>query len=207
MPKLTFFNLSPDKRQHIFSHALQEFSCHPFERASLSEIVHNAGIAKGSMYQYFEGKKDLYKYVVQQVYQHKRDYLQSVWLQKEHLDFFGLVSLYYRQSWHYARQFPKHHRVTANFWDSRDGAVRDEILHEKELRILEFIDLLEVGGKSGLIDSDADREAAWFVYHAVGRALIDNFLESTVSADAHEAFINSVLATLEHGLRSRKEQF
>ena len=37
-----------------------------------------------------------------------------------------------------------------------------------------------------------------------GQALIDNFLEQDVSAEEHEVFIDSVLAILEWGLRSRK---
>lgn len=201
MPKSTFFNLPEDKRKHIFETALKEFSRHPYEQASLTEIVNNAGIAKGSMYQYFEDKKDLYKYVVQLVYQHKREFLHPVWAQKDNQDFFALVSLYYRRSWHYARQYPQYHQVTANFWDSRDIAVREEILREKQIRILEFTDLLEQASESGVIAADTDKEAAWFVYHAVGRALIDNFLAPNVSADSHETFINSVLATLERGLR------
>lgn len=204
MPKPTFFNLSHDKRKHIFEHALQEFAAHPYEGASLSEIVSNAKIAKGSMYQYFVDKKDLYKYVVHQVYRHKRDYMQSVWSKKDTLDFFALVTLYYQQSWHYAREFPFHHKVTANFWDSRDEAVRSEIIHEKEVRILEFEEMLEHGCELGLIDPATDKSAAWFIYHAVGRALIDNFLELDISS-THETFIDSVFATLERGLRFRKE--
>jgi len=182
-----------------------EFARHPYEQASLSEIVLNAGIAKGSMYQYFDDKKDLYGYVLQQVYQHKREFLQPVLDNTDNLDFFELVSLYYRRSWHFARQHPEYHRVTANFWDSRDVTIREEILLEKQIRILEFADMVEHGSQSGVISSSADRDAAWFVYHAVGRALIDNFLDPKVSSESHETFINSVLATLERGLRPRKE--
>lgn len=205
MPKPTFLNLPADKRQHIFHHSLQEFARHPYERASLSEIVSRAGIAKGSMYQYFADKKDLYKYVITQVYQHKRDYLQKVWKHKDSLDFFGLTSLYYRESWHYAREYPEFHQVTVNFWDSRDAAVREEILREKQIRVLEFTDLLDQGCQSGVLSPDIDKEAAWFVYHAVARALIDNFLVPGINADSHEDYIVSVLAILEQGLRPRKE--
>jgi len=204
VPKPTFFNLPADKREHIFNCALREFAEHPYEQASLTEIVNAAGIAKGSMYQYFADKKDLYKYVVQTVYQHKRSFLQPVWDKAGEIEFFELLSLYYRRSWRFARQFPYEHRVTVNFWDSRDEAVRAEILREREIRNVEFSGLLEHGSQAGVIAAEIDQEAAWFVYHAVGRALIDNFLEQDVSAEEHEVFIDSVLAILEWGLRSRK---
>lgn len=64
MPKPTFFNLPDDKRQRITDLAIEEFSSHPYRQASLSRVVSRAGIAKGSMYQYFENKLDLYEWLV-----------------------------------------------------------------------------------------------------------------------------------------------
>jgi hypothetical protein len=113
--------------------------------------------------------------------------------------------MYYCRSWQYARQHPEFHAVTVNFWDSRGAAIREEVLREKEIRNVEFKDLLDLGFQSGVIAPETDREAAWFVYHAVARALIDNFLATDISAESHEAFINSVLSLLERGLRPRKE--
>lgn len=64
MPKATFFNLPDDKRARFTSAALDEFALHDYRTASLSRIVNTVGIAKGSVYQYFEGKQELYLYVV-----------------------------------------------------------------------------------------------------------------------------------------------
>ena len=64
LPKDTFFNLPSEKRDRIVDLALDEFALYDYRAASLTRIVENAGIAKGSMYQYFEDKKDLYLYVV-----------------------------------------------------------------------------------------------------------------------------------------------
>lgn len=64
MPKETFYNLPEDKRSHILNLAIAEFAAHSYKVASISNIVRKAGIAKGSFYQYFENKKDLYQYLV-----------------------------------------------------------------------------------------------------------------------------------------------
>lgn len=64
MPKETFFNLSQEKRNKITELALEEFALHDYRTASLSRIVEKAGISKGSMYQYFDDKKELYLYLV-----------------------------------------------------------------------------------------------------------------------------------------------
>jgi AcrR family transcriptional regulator len=64
MPTTTFLNLPADKRDRIVELAIAEFSERPYAQASLSRIVARAGIAKGSMYQYFADKLDLYRWLV-----------------------------------------------------------------------------------------------------------------------------------------------
>lgn len=64
MPTTTFLNLPADKRERIVELAIAEFSERPYAQASLSRIVARAGIAKGSMYQYFTDKLDLYRWLV-----------------------------------------------------------------------------------------------------------------------------------------------
>lgn len=64
MPKPTFFNLPEEKRARFVDAAVAEFSAHTFAEASLSAIVREVGIAKGSVYQYFEDKLDLYRWLV-----------------------------------------------------------------------------------------------------------------------------------------------
>lgn len=64
MPKSTFFNLPEDKRARITECALDEFAARSYHRASLSRLVARAGIAKGSVYQYFDDKLDLYRWLI-----------------------------------------------------------------------------------------------------------------------------------------------
>lgn len=64
MPKDTFFNLSEEKREKVIRSAVSEFLKHGFEKANVGSIAKNAGVAKGSIYQYFENKKELFGYSV-----------------------------------------------------------------------------------------------------------------------------------------------
>lgn len=45
--------------------ARDEFAGRGFHDASLNRVIEAAGISKGSMYYYFDGKEDLYAYIVQ----------------------------------------------------------------------------------------------------------------------------------------------
>lgn len=64
MPTQTFWNLSQEKRDILIAVALDEFASYPYQAASLSRIVARVGIAKGSVYQYFRDKRDLFLFLV-----------------------------------------------------------------------------------------------------------------------------------------------
>jgi AcrR family transcriptional regulator len=58
-----FAKLPESQQQAILGAALEEFGAHGFHDASLNRVIEAAGISKGSMYYYFDGKEDLYIHV------------------------------------------------------------------------------------------------------------------------------------------------
>ncbi len=65
MPKQTFHNLPSEKQEKIMRASISEFVKNGFEKGNVGEIAKNAGVAKGSMYQYFDDKKELFLSTVQ----------------------------------------------------------------------------------------------------------------------------------------------
>jgi AcrR family transcriptional regulator len=65
MVRPRFARLPPEQQQAILQAALDEFAARGFHDASLNQVIEAAGISKGSMYYYFDGKEDLYAYVAQ----------------------------------------------------------------------------------------------------------------------------------------------
>ena len=64
MPTSTFFNLPPPKRERLLRAAEAEFVRKPFNEVSINRIIQAAEIPRGSFYQYFEDKKDLFRYIL-----------------------------------------------------------------------------------------------------------------------------------------------
>ncbi|MGX7145433.1 TetR/AcrR family transcriptional regulator [Facklamia languida] len=60
-----FNNLKPEKQKQIINAAVKEFVRNGFEKASTNEIVKRANISKGSLFNYFNSKKDLYLYLIE----------------------------------------------------------------------------------------------------------------------------------------------
>ncbi len=64
MPKSTFYNLNDEKREKIEKALRNEFSKNLFEKTSISNIIEEAQIPRGSFYQYFEDKEDALKHII-----------------------------------------------------------------------------------------------------------------------------------------------
>ena len=77
MPKKTFLQLDDTKRNRFLEVAFKEFSTKDYSNASISAVVEELGIAKGSVYQYFKDKKDLYLYLLELAQAVKVSYLQK----------------------------------------------------------------------------------------------------------------------------------
>lgn len=65
MVRPRFTKLPEHQQQAIVQAALDEFAAHGFHEASLNRVIDAAGISKGSLYYYFDGKEDLFAYVAQ----------------------------------------------------------------------------------------------------------------------------------------------
>ena len=65
MPTTTFFNLPPPKREKLLRAAVAEFARRPYGEVSITRIIQAAEIPRGSFYQYFADKTDLFRYVLQ----------------------------------------------------------------------------------------------------------------------------------------------
>ena len=63
MPSDTFFRLPEEKRKRIIDAAWDEFTSVSFDQVSINRIVRAADIPRGSFYQYFEDKSDLFRYL------------------------------------------------------------------------------------------------------------------------------------------------
>lgn len=56
--------MKPEKQERIINAAMKEFVKSGYEKASTNEIVKDAQISKGSLFNYFSNKKDLYFFLI-----------------------------------------------------------------------------------------------------------------------------------------------
>ena len=105
MPKKTFFNLNKEKQTTFVNAFLREFTIHRYDDASVSSVLKDLGLAKGSFYQYFEDKKDLFMYLVQLISETKLKYIGLV--QRENFsNFWEYWKSLYKEGVHFDREEP-----------------------------------------------------------------------------------------------------
>lgn len=66
MPTDTFNKLPEQKKTKVILAAKKEFARASLKEASIKNIVEEAGIARGSFYQYFDSKEDLLQYLLKE---------------------------------------------------------------------------------------------------------------------------------------------
>ena len=77
MPTVTWARLDAERRAAVVAAAEAEFAAHGFSRGSLNVIARRAGVAKGSLFQYFADKRDLYAFICDVASQRVRSYMED----------------------------------------------------------------------------------------------------------------------------------
>ena len=65
MPSERFLHLPEEKKMRIIKASLKEFSRVPYDEISINRIIQDAGIPRGSFYQYFNDKQDLQLFLLE----------------------------------------------------------------------------------------------------------------------------------------------
>jgi len=177
MPKQTFLNLPEEKRRAFIEIALKEFAIHDYNSASVSKIVEKAGIAKGSVYQYFEDKQDLFMYLLDHANQEMLGFIQQTPPPDPDADFFETLRWQMSVAVQTAIKFPVHSKLARRAYTS-PLPFRDAILEKaRKAREQHFQVMVRQAQISGHLDPKLDPAVVSFMVQGLMSDL-GPFLES-----------------------------
>lgn len=193
MPTSTFFALPEERRDRLVREAIAEFSERPYAEASLSQIAQRSKIAKGSFYQYFADKLDLYRWLVtEEAPRHKRAFIGQP---KAGVEFWAGFETLIERGMAFLVEHPRLARLTATAADpSAIAEVRGLHAAICEAGIEELRAELKRGVDSGAITHkklDLD-VATRLVAAIVGPGLTDVVLHE-LGAELHEVLASDSL--------------
>lgn len=214
MPKETFFNLPAEKRERLIELALEEFAQNDYHHASISRIVAQAGIAKGSFYQYFENKEALYRYLLDLGAQQKATFLASEPPDPE-MDIFAYLRWLIGAGVQFEFNHPQLSQI--GYRAVKNGTLPAGYMEQAEASAQTFFTRLVAQGKAqGNIDAGLDADLAAFIFNAIftelGSYLMDRLAAELEGNDdgrvpfhspAADAIFDQVLHILQFGMGAR----
>lgn len=192
MAKPTFERLPAARRDCVVDAAIAEFAERSYAEASLSRIARNSKVAKGSFYQYFEDKLDLYRYLLlEEVPRRKRAFLGPP---DEGADFWTAFEAFVERGMAFLVVFPGLARLAAA---AADPTALPEVrgLHVAicEAGHAELRALLERGRAAGAIAAGVDLDVATrLVSTVIGPGLTDIVLQE-LGAELHDVLASASL--------------
>ncbi len=207
MPKSTFLNLPLEKREAIIGAAILEFKDNNFDSSSINKIVENSGISKGSFYQYFEDKKDLYKYIISLMAEKKLKYMSPVMENPFNYDFFTLLREIYLSGLSFAKDNPDLVAIGNRLLTDKSHPLYSEIVKENmntSHKIFET--LLSKSIERSEIREGIDLKLTAYLITSLNTSIVDYYLENNkteINDDIMDT-IDKLLDLLHFGIGYRK---
>jgi TetR/AcrR family transcriptional regulator len=171
----TFRHLPPDKQERVLDAALAEFADQGYHQASLNRVVARAGIAKGSLYQYFPNKEGIFAYIFQYALKLVRRTLKTVKDETLEENFFVRLEKSLLAGVAFSREHPRIFNLYLKIQFDKHVPFREEFLAAVRRHATEyFASLVRRAQARGELRPGVPREATLFLLDAV----FDRFLQA-----------------------------
>ena len=192
MPKATFYNLNEEKREKIKKALKNEFTKHTFEKASISNMIEEANIPRGSFYQYFEDKEDALKYIIEDFLNDEKEKIKEFLIQNEGDIFLTTLDLY---SYFVDKNY---HEKEVKLFQNIINKLRNENVNiYKNIKLKKFADLKNMDKDNCYIntsllsiENDEDIEYMLRILTCILRAEIIDVMHKKVSKEKRKRRIS-----------------
>lgn len=218
MPKETFHNLPDEKQQQLIDIASEEFASNAYKAASVSNIVRKAGIAKGSFYQYFEDKKDLYRYLIELGTEKKLKLAGELPALAPSVDLFGYMRWQFLSAVSYEVRYPLLAKITFRAFveEVPFPEMKEELMRRGTTQL--FKQLISQGILHGEVGVWVDPDVAAFlmevVFYQFGKYFIERLgLNQAAEIDQEileneeaQQLLSNLMDILEAGMKRNPQQ-
>ncbi len=216
MPKQTFLNLPEEKRETIINAAVEEFAGYGFEAASINRIVANSGISKGSFYQYFEDKMDVFKHLMDVIAKEKTEYYKGKHPPSSNLDTFEYFRWLIKTGMEFNSAYPRLVQAISRVLLAEGLYYGKDFAVYRQMSTDGITLMIQQAMENGEVDPSVDVELAVVIMETWTQVISSYILNEGVkqkdtmkwlrSAKTQEK-IDKFLYVLEYGLRKTESQF
>ena len=156
MPKDTFYNLPKNKQERIMEAIIDEFGRHTYEHINLSNIVRDSKIPRGSFYQYFLDKDDVFDHLNQEIQKLKYAYFGEIFNPTSEMTFFDRIEKLLTSSFGFAIKHPKITKIGQKLAESSFYRTHPMALQSIEKANQVFEDWIKKDVDKGLLRPNID---------------------------------------------------
>ena len=216
MPKQTFLNLPEEKRKIIIDAAIDEFAEYGLESASTNRIVANSGISKGSFYQYFEDKQDVFMHLLTVLEQEKMEYFKGKHPPSMNMDTFEYFRWVIKVGMEFNSAYPRMVQAVSRVLLG-EGLYYGKAFAEYRVKAVKALEtMIKQAVERGEVDPSVDMELAVMIMETWSNAISTYILNEGMkqkdimkwvrSAKTQEK-IDKLLYVMEYGLRKTESEF
>lgn len=166
MSKNTFSVISDEKRERIYEAAAYEFAQKGFDKANVNDIATKAGISKGSIYDYFENKEDLYLSVATHGISISRENIESIIDDKK--DFFEQIRDIFLQGLDFVINNPQYVQLYVNVASCGMERFAEKLTLMVEKHTSDYYKAaIKKGIEEGIIRPDVDVNMTAFIINSL----------------------------------------
>ena len=198
IPKETFYNLSEEKRQLIEKVAIREFGAFGYDKASINRIVNQCQIAKGSFYQYFKDKKDLFLYLISRISEKKIEFISPVFQNPGQYDFFTLIRELFISGVKFAAKNPEITMMGNWLLKNKSHPIYNEIIStglQNAQNI--YTQLLEQAISKGEIRDDIDLDFISHTISSMNVTVVEYYFQNVKEEAGIKKFDESIIGTVD----------
>jgi AcrR family transcriptional regulator len=200
LPKQTFFNLTSEKQKQIIDVAINEFSRFTFNEVKISDIINKAKIPRSSFYDYFEDKKDIYKYIILIIREEKMKYMEPV-LMRQQESFFDRLRDLFNAGAKFAASKPEYEKLTSRMYENME--LIKEIFGIEELNTSSLYEaMLAKGIEAEEVRSDIDiKFIAKSIYILSSNLMTESFDDSEETLSEYiERITDNIVSLINIGI-------
>jgi len=155
MPKGTLNKIAAEKRERVLLSAATLFAERGFAHTDMAQLASRAKVAKGSLYNYFESKEELYDYVCRYGLELSRSAVYSEL--DESWDIYQQVEKIFRQGVRFAQEHPEFVALYLNISSAGMDNFADQLSREVEKHTADHLKrIIRQGQEAGAVRADLD---------------------------------------------------
>lgn len=185
----TFERLQAEKKERFIEAFFKEFTLHKYDEASISRVLKELKIAKGSFYQYFSDKNALYFYLIQLCGEKKQAYQNQIH-RSNYVNFWEYWNELYQIGYAFDRAYPVMSNFMLKLYNSSNSPT---LIHHFEARQQQSLNaisaLIKTEQEVGLFRLDIDSTVMAQHLLVVNQGLLDQ-LQLEFKVEFHTRMTN-----------------